>query len=228
MFPDVSAGAWSAFLAGLIVSPHCIGMCGPLYCSMVPVRRSGGESLQLSYHFGRVISYVSIGILAGALSLSFVQAFRWDISRFLPWALVGMLLLFALGLDKWIQPKHRRSPRFLSRWMLKSRSLPSEVSTLAMGLLTPLLPCAPLYMVLWVALVSGSPFFGAQIMLGFCLGTIPLLWLAQSQFLRHRQKWASGTIRVIQRSLALIAAIVIMVRMIMIGSPLDGAACFGM
>lgn len=228
MFPDVSAGAWSAFLAGLIVSPHCVGMCGPLYCSIVPIRKNGGEALQMCYHIGRVISYVTVGVLAGALSLSFVQAFQWDVSRFLPWTLVAMLLIFALGLDKFVSPKRGKSPRFLARWMLRSRSLPAELTTLTMGLLTPLLPCAPLYMVLWVALVSGSPFFGAQIMLGFSLGTIPLLWLAQSQYLRHRGKWASGTVRIIQRSVSLVAAILISIRILAIGSPLDGAACVGM
>jgi uncharacterized protein len=82
-------------------------------------------------------------------------------------------------------------------------------------------------MVLWVALISGSPFFGAQIMLGFSLGTIPLLWLAQSQFLRHREKWASRTVQLVQRSVALAAAVLLSWRLLTIGSPMEGAACFG-
>ncbi len=225
MFPDITDGAWSAFLAGLIVSPHCVGMCGPLYCSFAPIRKKGGETLQLSYHLGRVISYVTIGILAGSVGLSFVNTFKWDVTRYLPWALVVLLVFFSLGLDKLLNKKRIGSPRILARLMGKSRRLPGEVSTLAMGLITPLLPCAPLYMVLWVALVSGSPFFGAQIMLGFSLGTIPLLWIAQSQYLRNRDKWSSRTVIIVQRSVALIAALILIARLLYVGAPLEGAAC---
>jgi len=225
MFPDVTAGAWSAFLAGLIVSPHCVGMCGPLYCSFVPIRKNGGESMQIAYHTGRIISYTLVGTLAGSLSLGFVQAFQWDITKYFPWVLVAMLLLFALGFDKLFNSKRIASPKFLARLMLKSRRLPGEVSTFAMGFLTPLLPCAPLYMVLWVALISGSPFFGAQIMLGFSLGTIPLLWLAQSQFLRNRDKWSSRTVQIVQRSVAIAAALILAARLIYVGTPLEGGAC---
>ncbi len=225
MFPDVTTGAWSALLAGLIVSPHCVGMCGPLYCSFVPIKKSGGESMQMAYHMGRVISYVTIGILAGSLSLGFVQTFQWDFTRYLPWALVVLLVLFSLGFDKFLNNKRFGSPKFLAKLMILSRKLPGEVSTLVMGLLTPLLPCAPLYMVLWVALVSGSPFFGAQIMLGFSLGTIPLLWIAQSQYLRNRDKWSGKTIQIVQRSVALIAAIILVIRIIYVGAPLEGGAC---
>ena len=181
--------------------------------------------MQIAYHMARILSYVLVGILAGSLSLGFVQAFQWDITRFFPWVLVVMLLLFALGFDKLFNNKRLASPKFIARMMLKSRKMPGEVSTFAMGLLTPLLPCAPLYMVLWVALVSGSPFFGAQIMLGFSLGTIPLLWLAQSQYLRNREKWSGKTIQWVQRSVAVAAAIIIAARMIYVGTPLEGAAC---
>lgn len=228
MFPDITAGAWSAFLAGLIVSPHCVGMCGPLYCSFVPLKKQGSESMQVSYHMGRVLSYTLVGILAGSLSLPFVKAFQWDVSRYFPWVLVTMLILYAVGVDKIFGAKRIATPRFLAKMMGLVRKLPGEVSAFAMGLLTPLLPCAPLYMVLWVALVSGNPFFGAQIMLGFSLGTIPLLWLAQSQYLRNRHKWSGRTIWIVQRSLALVAAIILAARLVFVGAPLEGGACFTM
>ena len=181
--------------------------------------------MQVAYHLARIISYTLVGTLAGSLSLWFVQAFQWDITKYFPWVLVAMLLLFAMGFDKWFSGKRIASPKFMARLMLKSRSLPGEVSTFAMGFLTPLLPCAPLYMVLWVALISGSPFFGAQIMLGFSLGTIPLLWLAQSQFLRNRDKWSSRTVQIVQRSVAVAAALILAARLLYVGTPLEGGAC---
>jgi len=230
MFPDVSQGLWAAFLAGLIVSPHCVGMCGPLYCSVLPAMQSaksgwGQEGMQAMYHLGRIFSYTLIGALAGTLSLPFAQWFELDWVQYMPWVLVVFLLAFAMGFDKWLQRKNRWSPRLPRRISTLPRKIPGEASGLVMGIFTPLLPCAPLYMVFWVALVSASPLFGAQIMLGFSFGTIPLLWLGQSQFLRNRQKWNTKTVLYVQRGLAVVAAMVIAARMIWIGAPLEGAAC---
>jgi hypothetical protein len=49
-----------------------------------------------------------------------------------------------------------------------------------LGLISPCLPCTPLYLIFGVCLLSGSPLSGARIALCFALGTIPLLWAAQS------------------------------------------------
>ena len=58
----------------------------------------------------------------------------------------------------------------------------------AFGLATPLLPCGPLYFLASLALLSGSALRGIEVMLAFGLGTVPLLWLAQSRFQWVRQK----------------------------------------
>jgi uncharacterized protein len=228
MFPDITEGGWSALIVGLIVSPHCVGMCGPLYCAFIPIRKPGApnqETLQLAYHFGRVISYTTIGILAGSLSLGFVKAMDWDISKYLPWILVAMLTIVATGLDKIIFKPRGSHGNWSTKLVISVRKLPGELSTFGMGLLTPLLPCAPLYMVLWVALISVSPLFGAEVMLGFSLGTIPLLWLSQSQFLRNRDKWSTRTVHIIQRGLAAAAAIIIVARLLFVGGVLSGGVC---
>jgi sulfite exporter TauE/SafE len=229
MFPDVTQGAWNALLAGIIVSPHCVGMCGPLFCSLMPkvssAQAAQKESIQLAYHVGRVISYTSIGAAAGYLSLRVLRLFDWSASQYFPWALIALLLLVAFGIDKFFFKTGVLNHRLTSSWIAKIRKLPAFSSALAMGLLTPLLPCAPLYMVLWVAVISGSPFFGAQIMLGFSLGTIPLLWFSQTKFLSIQQKWKPGIIKWTQRGLAVFAAAVIAFRTLWIGDPGDGNAC---
>jgi sulfite exporter TauE/SafE len=61
---------------------------------------------------------------------------------------------------------------------------PALPTAAALGFATPLLPCGPLYFILAAALLAGSALRGAEFMLAFGLGTVPLLWLAQSQF--HR------------------------------------------
>ena len=77
------------------------------------------------------------------------------------------------------------------------------------GLASPLLPCGPLYMIFGLALFSGSALKGAEFTVGFGLGTLPLLWLAQSQFMRVRLKVTPSTVIRIQRIVAFVAALVV-------------------
>jgi len=77
------------------------------------------------------------------------------------------------------------------------------------GLASPLLPCGPLYMIFGLALFSGSALKGAEFAIGFGLGTLPLLWLAQSHFMRVQLKVTPATLIRIQRTLAMIAALVV-------------------
>ena len=84
--------------------------------------------------------------------------------------------------------------------------LRKPVAAAMIGLTSPLLPCGPLYMISGLALFSGSALKGAEFAIGFGLGTLPLLWFAQSQFMRIQFKMTSMKLLRIQRSLALIAA----------------------
>ena len=89
-------------------------------------------------------------------------------------------------------------------------SRPRKPAAAAMiGLASPLLPCGPLYMIFGLALFSGSALKGAEFAIGFGLGTLPLLWFAQSQFMRIQFKMTSMKLLRIQRSLALIAALLV-------------------
>jgi sulfite exporter TauE/SafE len=79
----------------------------------------------------------------------------------------------------------------------------------AVGLATPLLPCGPLYLLVTLALLSGSALRGLEFMLAFGLGTVPLLWLAQSQFYWVRQKLSPLWLDRTRAALALATALVI-------------------
>ena len=69
----------AAFVAGLVTSLHCVGMCGPLVCALVPGGAGAHGGLSTGgalYHAGRMVSYGSIGALVGLLGagpLSFVS-----------------------------------------------------------------------------------------------------------------------------------------------------------
>jgi hypothetical protein len=64
-------------------------------------------------------------------------------------------------------------------------------------------------MIFGLALFSGSALKGAEFAIGFGLGTIPLLWLAQSQFMRLNGRVRPNLLVRIQRIVAFAAALVV-------------------
>jgi uncharacterized protein len=200
----------AAFAAGLITSLHCAGMCGPLACSLMPVRgdRSDAQTVSTVYHVSRLAGYAVLGALAGGVGrapLTWVSqsAFRW-----IPWVFVLFFIALALRWDRHL-PKIFALTRFT--WKLQSwlRGRSRVQAAAAMGLATPLLPCGPLYFLLALALLSGSVLRGVEFMLAFGLGTVPLLWLAQSHFHWVRRKLSPLWLGRTRAALALTTAAVI-------------------
>lgn len=126
--------------------------------------------------------------------------------------MVAVLLMMALGLDKKI-PRPAILNRFTARARFKACKLSAYGGATAMGLLTPFLPCGPLYLVFGAALLAGSAAKGAEFTLAFGLGTVPLLWLAQHQFHRIRAKMTPLAMGRMRRGLALVTAVMLAVRL---------------
>lgn len=198
----------TAFIAGLITSLHCAGMCGPLACALMPVRADQGDpqTVSTAYHVSRLASYAALGALAGGLGglpLTFVSqsALRW-----LPWLLVLFFLAMAFRWDRFL-PKPAFLARFTFRLNTWARGRSRVEAAAALGFATPLLPCGPLYFLIALALMSGSAVRGVEFMLAFGLGTVPLLWLAQSQFHWVRQKLSPLWLNRTRLALALVTAV---------------------
>lgn len=202
--------AIAALVAGLVTSVHCAGMCGPIACSVGTLR--GGETRRLlaatSYHAGRIISYTAVGALCGFLGQQPLRWFFGSPAVILPWVLVALFLLVATGLHHRL-PRPAFLTRFLARARLSACRLTATRGGLAMGLATPLLPCAPLYLLFGASLLTGSALRGAEFAAAFALGTVPLLWLAQHSFQSLRRRMSPLAMRRLQRGLALVAALVI-------------------
>lgn len=173
--------ATSVFVAALLGSAHCAGMCGGLACF---VAGSGGSARStLTYNGGRLVSYLALGVLGGAAGAGFDRAGAlagW--SR--PAALVAGTLMIAWGAATALQafglrvravtmPAVAREALAGSLRALSGRS-PSERG-LALGLLTPLLPCGWLYAFVATAAATGSPWRGAAVMGAFWAGTVPIM-----------------------------------------------------
>ncbi len=198
---------------GLTTSLHCAGMCGPIACGLGTLAKSEGERLTAAslYHGSRLFSYALIGAAFGALGQ---KAFSWFKGYFespavlLPWVLVLVLLVMAFGLDKKI-PRPAILNRFTARARLSACKLSAFKGATVMGLLTPFLPCGPLYLVFVAALSAGSAAKGAEALLAFGLGTVPLLWLAQHQFHRIRAKLSPMAMNRLRRGLAFVTAVML-------------------
>lgn len=200
----------AAFVAGLVTSLHCAGMCGPLACSLMPMRgdRSDAQTVSTVYHLARLTGYALLGALAGGLGRAPLSWVSQSALRWLPWALVLFFVALAFRWDRYL-PKLGVLGRFtwkLQSWM-RGRSRVQAAATL--GFATPLLPCGPLYFLVALALLSGSVLRGVEFMLAFGLGTVPLLWLAQSQFHWVRQKLSPRSLSQMRVGFALTTAAVI-------------------
>ena len=186
--------SWTLFLSmfavGLATSVHCISMCGPMVVTYA-VKSEDGDSWQkkvlpnLAYQGAKLTSYVLVGLLLGAVG----SAFNLDGVR--PWVmLVAGLFMIVLGLGMtgkvpWAARLTPRPPRALITALSKLRRKATSdadagesslATPIAFGLLTGLMPCAPLQAAELAAASTGSVLGGGLVMLAFGLGTMPLLF----------------------------------------------------
>lgn len=177
----------AALVAGLATSLHCSAMCGPLACAL--------RVRPLEYHASRLLSYTLAGALCGALGRPVAAALQGSTARLVPWTFALVLIVLALGLEKRLP-----QPRFAAGFLLKARLNRS------LGLLTPLLPCGPLWLILGAAAVTGSWWTGAVHMAAFAIGTIPLPLILQAQAARAQGRLTPRTARWLQQGIAFLSA----------------------
>jgi len=197
-------------VAGLITSVHCVAMCGPLSCAFAPSRPDQGNPLLVltCYHLAKLCAYGLVGALAGTFGSVVIRLIEHSWLNYLPWILVLLFIAVAFRLDRFLlKPRwlggcyHRATRAFVQ--------LTKPVAAVMIGLASPLLPCGPLYLIFGLALFSGSAWQGAECAIGFGIGTVPLLWLAQSQYMHLNRSMGSKWLSRVQRIVALIAALVV-------------------
>lgn len=198
----------AAFIAGIVTSFHCVGMCGPLACSWAIAK--GGQSAFLRdtalYHGARLTAYGIVGAVAGTLGTLPKEWLQHRGIAMLPWLLVIVFALVGIGADAWL-PKPTFLTLPLARLKLHAARLGGSARAALLGIATPLLPCGPLYMMFALALANGSALKGSEFSIAFGLGTLPLLALAQAQLHRIGLRLSPVTLRRLQRGLALVAAV---------------------
>jgi uncharacterized protein len=190
------------FLLGFLGSGHCIGMCGPLVVAFPG--RSGHFSAHLVYHGGRLLTYVVIGAVMGALgggwgALAGGDGVPVGLARFQVWlSLLVALALLVLGLFRlgilrepsWlsITPATASSERAA---LFRGAQAGRPEALFLTGLLMGSLPCGLSYAAFIRTLAAGGWTHGALLALAFGLGTLPALLLVGTAFMgllrRHRR-----------------------------------------
>lgn len=178
----------TVFIASLMGSMHCVGMCGALVVFAVgtpDAASTGRGQLQFLYHGGRLFGYTLIGAACGfAGSLLDLGGTVVGLQR-LAGIMAGTLMVAAGGMvllrySNWRLP-HLAAPTFWQQWIVKAQraasSLAPQPRALSIGLLTGLLPCGWLYLFAVTAAGTGSPAIGAVVMAAFWAGSVPGLLL---------------------------------------------------
>lgn len=176
----------AVFIAGLIGSAHCAGMCGPLILALARHRHS-----LAAYHIGRLLSYSTAGALAGAIGSSLLdQTPLWV--RVIALGLPALILITSgvkhlAGSRKLLrfhtqQSRISKSPTRMSAGLNKLRTSALQLrersplmSSFSIGLLSVFLPCGHLSTFLAASVATGSGWAGTILMAAFILGTLPAL-----------------------------------------------------
>ena len=189
------------FLTGILLSFHCVGMCGG-FVALLAVRPANGPASvvgigprvvhssmvvlpqQLVFHAGRIATYAVLGGAAGGIgSLSTLLSHTGRAQAVLMvaagavmlssgLALAGMVRHWSLFRDTTISPRP-----WLKRTLESVVRLPRQLRALPLGALLGLLPCGLIYAMLSKAASTGSAGAGALVMLAFGAGTVPALLL---------------------------------------------------
>lgn len=172
------------FIAGLLGSAHCIGMCGPfaLAIGSTTVNWKHNLARQLTYTMGRVFTYAVFGLVAGAVGLYVQQRLPSLINVAAILAIVAGFFLLYQGLLA-ARIIRRKSPDVSGIACLADGMFatffksPGLHNVFLAGLFTSLLPCGLLYGFVALAASSGDLLIGAATMIVFGLGTAPVMIL---------------------------------------------------
>jgi len=187
---------------GLLGAAHCAGMCGGIASALslsAPPRTTARFPVAVAvvapshpaidtalrtaaYNAGRIGSYMTAGAIAGGLSNSMQTLAAMASLQMAGYWLVNLaLVVLGLHLIRAWQgfALLERAGGVLWRRIrpLMKPLLPADTpaKSLALGMLWGWVPCGMVYSVLLTAMLSGSAWTGAAIMLAFGIGTLPAM-----------------------------------------------------
>ena len=179
----------AVFLASVLGSLHCAGMCGAFLAFAVYTPGAPGApaprrtTLVALYNLGRLVTYTALGAAAGALGAavdmggSAVGLQRTAAA--LAGATIAVFGLAMLARTLGLRTVRLGAPPPLARLVQRGHAVAMRFGprsrALTIGLLTTLLPCGWLYAFAVTAAGTASPLAGGVTMAVFWLGTLPVM-----------------------------------------------------
>ncbi len=186
----VAAGGFDyglAFMAGVLGSGHCLGMCGALVSGYF--MKAGPSKRYLPYfmyQLARIFVYTMVGFAAAALGFVLVSSGVFGkVQSILQMFIGAIVIILALGILGWIpfQGSVRLLPmNLLRRGYAESRTKGPLLGATIAGLLNGLMPC-PLTFAMAVKATSATTVMeGGLLMLTFGAGTLPTMLFVSLAF----------------------------------------------
>ncbi len=176
---NVSYG--TAFVIGIIASlSTCMAVVGGLVLSMSATFAQQGDTIkpQVLFHVGRIISFIILGGVIGALG----AVFTLNTSAMFILSLILGIVMLILGINlldvfHWAKKLQPTMPKFIAKHAHGVSKLNHTLTPMLVGVATFFLPCGFTQSMQLYALSTGSFWTGSMIMLTFALGTLPVLAL---------------------------------------------------
>ena len=184
--PVVEFSYWLAFMAGLLGSGHCLGMCGALVSGFFMKIRARGVAPYLAYHGARLAVYLLIGLTAAALGAVLVASGGIGLAQGLLQIVAGAIVIL-LGFDLLGLSPVRNAWGFaplqwLRRQFVAATQKGPTVGALVGGAINGLMPCSMTMAMAAQATTAPSLPEGALLMLAFGAGTLPAMLSASVIF----------------------------------------------
>lgn len=170
-------------VASLLGSVHCAGMCTPFVCFYAGADARASWWGHLAYNGGRLVSYLILGAIAGAVGAGIQQVgLGIGVSRaaaslagilMITWGVVQLLVI--RGVKVPMPTPLAGAQRWMAARLRSVRDLAPTVRALTVGLLTTLLPCGWLYAFVITAAGTGTVTDAMLIMVAFWVGTLPMM-----------------------------------------------------
>jgi hypothetical protein len=169
-----------AFMAGVLGSGHCLGMCGALVSGyFMNAGKSKSYTPYFFYQFARIFVYMLVGFAAAALGVVLVSSGVFGkVQSVLQMTIGAVVIILAFGILGWIpfQGSFRLLPmKLLRKGYASSRTKGPIVGASIAGLMNGLMPCPLTFAMAVKATTAPSILEGGALMLTFGAGTLPTM-----------------------------------------------------
>jgi hypothetical protein len=169
-----------AFVAGVLGSGHCLGMCGALVSGyFMSAGKTKSYTPYFFYQLARIFVYMLVGFAAAALGVVLVSSGVFGkVQSVLQITIGAVVIILAFGILGWIpfQGSFRLLPmNLLRKGYASSRTKGPIVGASIAGLMNGLMPCPLTFAMAVKATSAPSILEGGALMLTFGAGTLPTM-----------------------------------------------------